>query len=96
MVAAQDVGALRHEVHAAENDVLSLLTAGGLLREFERVAAIVCELDDLIALVVVPQDHESRPQRRLGAPNALIKLLLGELDVGFGQRIKNSCRHIVL
>ena len=36
---AQDVGGLRHEVHAAEDDVLRLRVLGRPLRELERVAA---------------------------------------------------------
>ena len=84
MIGAQDVGAFRHEVHAAENDVLGFLAAGGLLRKLQRIAAIVGELDDLVALVMVAQDHQARAERRLGARDALVEFLLGKLDVGLG------------
>ena len=58
MRAAEDVGALRHEVHAAEDDDLRLRTRGGLPGQLEGVTAEIRELDDVVALVVVPQDDQ--------------------------------------
>jgi hypothetical protein len=52
----EDLGRLRHEVHAAEDDHVGV----GLrrfLREAERVAEVVADRLDLHALVVVAQDH---------------------------------------
>ncbi len=65
--AAEHVSTLRHEVDTTEDDVLRIALRRGLLRQLERVAREVGELDDLVALVVVPQDQqpfcESRPSR---------------------------------
>ncbi len=65
---AQDVGALRHEVHAAKYDELGLGMPRDLLRELVRIARVIGELDDLVALVVMTEDHEpaseSGPCRR--------------------------------
>ena len=67
----QDVGALGHEVHAAEDDVRRLGPVGRLLRQLERVAGDVGELDDLVALVVVAEDEDLVAERRLGRPRPL-------------------------
>ena len=58
VVGAQHVGALGHEVHAAEDDELGLGVLADLLRELVRVAGVVGELDDLVALVVMSEDDE--------------------------------------
>ncbi len=49
----QNIGALRHKMHAAKNDVFA---AGmrRLLRKFVGVAAKIGEANDFIALIVVP------------------------------------------
>ena len=59
----EDVGALGHEVHAAEDDVLGARVLGDLARELERVAGVVGEADHLVALVVVAEDDESIAER---------------------------------
>jgi hypothetical protein len=59
---AQDVGALRHEVHAAEDDVVGVGPGGNLAREAEGVARAVGEPDDLVALVVMAEDDEPAAQ----------------------------------
>ena len=61
---AEDVGALGHEMDAAEDDVVGLRTRRRELRQLERVAARVGVLDDLVALVVVAEDHQPLAQRR--------------------------------
>ena len=66
VVGGEDVGALGHEVHAAEDDELGLGMRGRLLRQLERVAGGVGELDDLVALIVMAEDVETIAQRRLG------------------------------
>ena len=48
----EDVGALGHEVHAAEQDVVGLGPVGGLAGQLERVAADVREADHVVALIV--------------------------------------------
>jgi hypothetical protein len=58
VVAGEDVGALGHEVHAAEHDVLRVGARRRLLGELERVAGDVGELDHLVALVVVAEDED--------------------------------------
>ena len=68
VVGGEDVGGLGHEVHAAEHDVVGLGALGGLLRELERVAGDVGELDDLVALVVVAEDEDLRAELVLGGP----------------------------
>ena len=66
MVGAQHVGAFGHEVHAAEHDELGVGMLADLPRELERVAGVVGELDHLVALVVMAEDHEPAAERRLG------------------------------
>jgi len=58
VIARQDVGALRHEVHAAENDELCLWSCGGLLGELKRIPRDIGELNDLVTLIVMTQDEE--------------------------------------
>ena len=67
----EDVGALGHEVDAAEEDVLGVAAAGRLLRELEGVAAEVGELDDLVALVVVAEDDQIARRVAASAPRSL-------------------------
>ena len=56
---AQDVGALGHEVHAAEHDELGVAGAARPARaSLKRVAGVVGELDHLVALVVMAEDDE--------------------------------------
>jgi hypothetical protein len=63
VVGAEDVRSLRHEVHAAEDDVLRLAALRRVLGEGERVAALIGELDDVLALVVVAQDDDVVAER---------------------------------
>ena len=66
VVGGEDVGALGHEVHAAEDDVLRVRAGRGLPGQLERVAGHVGELDDLVALVVVAEHEDPVAERRLG------------------------------
>ena len=61
---AQHVGALGHEVDAAEDDELGVRVLADLPRELERVAGVVGELDHLVALVVMAEDDEAAAERR--------------------------------
>ena len=76
-VGREDVGALGHEVHAAEDDVLGLRPGRRLPRELERVAGDVGELDDLVALVVVAEDEHLVAQGRAGGAGALDQVGVG-------------------
>ena len=51
---AEDIRALRHEMHAAKDDVIGLGPRRRQLRQLERVAAIVRVFDDFVTLVVMP------------------------------------------
>ena len=68
VLGGQDVGALGHEVHAAEHDVRRVRPGRGLLGQLERVAGDVGELDDLVALVVVAEHEHLVAERGLGQP----------------------------
>jgi hypothetical protein len=69
-VRGEDVGRLGHEVHAAEDDELRAGARRGLLGQLEGVSRDVGELDDLVALVVVPQDERPVTQGRSGGAGA--------------------------
>ncbi len=92
--AGQDVGRLRHEVHAAEHDELRVRARGGVARELEGVAGDVGELDDLVALVVVPQHEQPVAELLLGGPRAGDQVrvrgrrqVAGALDTPLGERV---------
>ena len=59
VLVGEDVGALGHEVDAAEDDVLDALLVGGLAGELEAVAGEVGEVDDRVLLVVVAEDRRA-------------------------------------
>jgi hypothetical protein len=58
-------------MHAAEDDVLGLRVSCGLLRQLEGVTRGVGELNDLIALIVMPEDEKSIAESLLGSPGTL-------------------------
>jgi len=87
MRSAKDVRALGHEVHAAEDDELRFAAARGGARELQRVADVVGELDDLIALVMMPKDHDTIAERLLGGRNAGVHLVVGKAQVFLGERL---------
>ena len=60
---------------------------GGVLRELQRVADVVGELDDLVALVVVAEDDEAVAERRLGGGDAGVQLLIGQAEIRVRQRL---------
>ena len=55
---AEHIGALGHEVHTAEHDVIGVRSVRNLAREAKGVARVVSELDDLVTLIVVTQNDE--------------------------------------
>ena len=71
LVGGEDVGALGHEVHAAEDDELRVRPGRRLAGQLERVAGDVGELDDLVALVVVAEHEDPVAERRLGRAGPL-------------------------
>ena len=81
----QDVGGLGHEVHAAEHDRLGVGHRQRGVGELERVAHEVGVLDDLVALVEVPEDHELAAERLLGSADARVQLVVAHLLIGGGQ-----------
>ena len=58
-------------MHAAEDDVLRIGTRGCGLCEFEGIAGDIGELDDLVALIVVPQHEHAITELRLRTTRAL-------------------------
>src|SRR5208337_2082912 len=89
----QNVGALRHEVHAAEDDV----AAGGLgghLREPVGIAAIVGKTHDFITLIVMTQDDALASQDGFRLPDAFVHGMVGEYEIVFeraGGYFDNRC-----
>ena len=73
---SEDVGGLRHEVHAAEDHVLRV-GLGGDLRELVAVAGVVGEPDDFIALVVVPKQNDVGSQLGAGRSDAVVHGVVG-------------------
>ncbi len=79
VVGGEDVGRLRHEVDAAEDDELRLGTRSGVARELEGVTRDVGELDHLVALVVVAQHEHAVAERLLGGPGTRHEGRVGRL-----------------
>ena len=67
---AEHIGALRHEVHAAEHDVVGFGTVGDLAGETKRVAGVVGELDHFVALIVMAEDDQPVAELRARRGNA--------------------------
>ena len=84
---AEHVGAFRHEMHAAEDDVVGFRTRGDLARELERVAGVVGELDHFVALIVMAEDDEPVAELRARRGNARVHLGVGKAEVFFRQRL---------
>ena len=80
----QDVRALGHEMHAAEDDEVGVAALRRLLRQLERVAAEVGELDDVVALVVVAQNHQPLAQLGPRRANPLTQLVRPKVQIGVG------------
>ena len=84
---AKDVGALGHEVDAAEDDELGLAAAGGGARELQRVADVVGELDHLVALVVMAEDDDALAERRLRGGDARVHLVVRQAQISLRERL---------
>ena len=81
----QDVGALGHEVHATEHEEIGFGSSARPAGELERVAAQVGVADDLVALVVVTQDHELAAECFLAARMRASSSSSAHLLIGGGQ-----------
>ena len=77
VIAGQNVGALCHEMHAAENNELRLWSCGGLLGELERIPGDIGELNDLVTLIVMAQDEEPFAEFLLGCQGTRDKIGVG-------------------
>ena len=85
--AQSDVGALGHEMHAAEDDELGLALAGRGARELQRIAGEVGELDDLVALIVMTEDDQAIAERLLGRRDAGVHLVVREAQEVLRERL---------
>jgi hypothetical protein len=85
VVVGEDVRGLGHEVHAAEHDVRRVRPCRSLLGQLEAVAGHVCELDDLVALVVVAEHEHLVAEGGLGAAGAG-----DEVGVGRGRELARA------
>ena len=74
MFAGQDAGGFSHEVHAAENDEISLRMGCRFLTEQEGITLEIRVLDDFLALIVVPQHRNRLTQSVPGGSNPLVQL----------------------
>jgi hypothetical protein len=84
---AQDVGALRHEMHAAEDDEVGGVSRCCRARELQRVADEIGELDDFVALIVMPEDDEAIAERALRGGDARVHLVFRQAEILLGQRL---------
>ena len=105
----ENVRAFRHEVHAAEHDVVGVRPLRHLTGKTEGVAGVVGELDHLVALIVMTEDDEPRAERRARRGNAAIHLVVRQTEILLGQRLalgdvlllelgqqRNDCGHVSL
>ena len=90
VVGGEDVGRLGHEVHTAEHDVVGGAVVGRQPGQPEGVAPGVGPAHDLVALVVVAEDHQPRPERRLGRRDPCGQGVVGCAGVALGERRLDS------
>src|SRR5579859_740828 len=69
-------------MHAAEDDVFS---AGmrGFLGQLVGIAAIVCETNDFVALIVMSENHAVAAQSLAGGSDAVVHGVIGQDEVIF-------------
>jgi hypothetical protein len=87
MGATEHIGALRHEVHAAEDDVLRRPLLRRAACQLERVAGVVGELDHLVSLIVMTEDEQALAQVRLGRRDPLVHLGIGQAEIPIRERL---------
>ena len=89
----QYVGAFRHEVHAAEDDV----PAHGLRRHLRKaigIATAIGEAHDFIALIMMTKNDALAAQGSFGGRNAVVHGAIWEYKIVFeraGYRFDNRC-----
>ena len=83
----QHVGAFRHEVDAAEHDGLGRALRSGELRQLQRVADRVGELDHFVALVVMAENDQTIAERGFGGRDTDIELGLRQTEIALRQRL---------
>ncbi len=66
----EDVRGLGHEVNPAEDHELGIVLVRSKTGKAERVASPVGELDDLLTLIVVPEDDEPLAEAGTGRGDA--------------------------
>ena len=89
----QDVGAFRHEMHTAEDDVAAFVLRRDL-REAVGIATIIGETHDFIALIVMTKDDALRAQLGFGSRNAAVHGAVREYEIVFKRtryRFGNRC-----
>ena len=59
IAAGENIGTFGHEVDAAEENELGVGARSGLFRKLPGIAAEIGELDDFVALIVMPENDES-------------------------------------
>src|SRR5690606_40487312 len=84
-------GGLGHEVHAAEDDGLGLGALGRGPGELEGVTDDVGMVDDFVALVEVPEDHDALAESLFRGDDAAAQLLVAEALVELRQTALAGC-----
>ena len=74
-------------MHAAEDDVVGRWVVGNRAGELERVAGVVGEANDFVALVVMAEDDEAFTKRRPRGGNAQRHLLVGQPEIRLWERL---------
>src|SRR5688500_3488713 len=91
----EDVGALRHEMDAAEDDVIGLWMFGDGVGELERIAGVVGEADHFVALIVMAEDHQPVAERGLRRLDAERHLLVRQPEIGLRKRLSLADRRLL-
>src|SRR6267378_3836137 len=80
VLAAENVRAFGHEVHAAENDIAAF-GLGGLEGELEGVTAKIGELEDFVAMVMMAQNHDIAVKAGLRGCDAIVQGIVRHEEV---------------
>src|SRR5205823_2435732 len=93
-------------MHAAEDDELRVGMAAHLAGELVGIAGVVGELDHLVSLIVMAEDHEPAAELPLRRRDAAVHLLVRKAKVPLGERLalgevllfvgrqdRKQCRH---
>ncbi|GMA49736.1 hypothetical protein GCM10025857_10930 [Alicyclobacillus contaminans] len=98
MITRQDIRRFRHEVNAAEDDVLRRPVFRSQARQLERVAGQIRELNHFILLIVMPENQQPLPKCGFGSGDALcpfggreLQIRVGNPDLNRGSRSHAKC-----